>query len=718
MFVRHQQLPSQPQHRRGAFMILAVVCLMMTIAFVAFSVDLGFISLTRSQMQSAADAAALAAVMEITHAVETAPPEAADIVAYAKDEAADKAAEVAQLNGFYVDASTDVAFGSRTFDESSGEYAVDWSIGWSDPANVIKVTIRKDDPDVTQPDGQLRLFFGGVFGSQSAVLQANSTAFVEARDMVVVHDFSRSMNFDSQFSDETAYTPADSTVVANMQALWDDLQPLNLGTMGFTPQYMTLANADPSITVGFAYSQVQVATAETLKEVKLQFTNGNQQTFTASGSNGTYAGTGGNNGRNISTVWVTVTVEEGNGPQPATVNQSSPTRTTEFSGDRETVTIDSNSSWSRVELEFEDGSSQTIYDSDNHETYSGTGGNSGKKIAGARIRVSGNWKSWANSPSVTYGPVTSDETHRFDDTDNNVKAAFGLNNVAYPYPSGSWDSYISFVRNNAKLAEKGYAECYGGLTFVNYLLHEKSSHSETPALAAARHYPFPPIKRGHLLLCDFLEDLGFNDYLGMVSYDSYHRIEDYQSEPGVPLIDIRSDRLGTNYSDVANLMRYKQANHYYPATNIGGGMREAIALLDAEKRAGARPNIILMTDGNANTTDGSTTLPSGWESWFNDYDGPGTTYSVNHDNPSSSIRTARYSLIHEVHDAVTKGYTIHTIAVGSDADWRTMKAVAHYGKGQFLYVPGGTSTEEMEANLMAAFHRIAGLVPPAKLLKD
>ncbi|MCA9052933.1 MAG: hypothetical protein KDA75_03805 [Planctomycetaceae bacterium] len=699
-------------------MILAAFCLMVTIAFVAFAVDLGLISLTRSQMQSASDAAALAAVMEITHAVETAPAEEADIVAYAKDEAAAKAAEVAQLNGFYVDPSTDVVFGSRTFDEGSGEYSVDWSIGSSDPANVIKVTIRKDDPDVTQPDGQLRLLFAGVLGSQSAALQADATAFVEARDMVVVHDFSRSMNFDSHFSDETAYTPSDATVVGNMQALWDDLQPLNLGTMGFTPQYMTLANANPEVIVAFMYSQAQVSTAATLKEVKLQFTNGNQQAFTASGSNGTYSGTGGNSGRNISSVWVTVTVDEGNGPQPASVNQSSPTRSTEFSGDRESVTIDSNSSWSRVELEFEDGSTQTIYDSGNFETYSGTGGSSGKKIASARIRVSGNWKSRANAPSVTYGPITSDETFRFDDTDNNVKAAFGLNNVPYPYPSGSWDSYISFVRNNTKLAEKGYAETYGGLTFVDYILHEKSSHSETPALATSRHYPFHAIKRGHLLLCDFLEDLGFNDYLGMVSYDSYHRIEEYQNDPSAPLVDIRSDRLGTNYSDIANLMRYKQANHYYPATNIGGGMRDAIALLDAEKRAGARPNIILMTDGNANTTDGSTSLPGGWETWFNDYDGPGTTYNVNHDNPSSSVRTARYSLIHEVHDAVNKGYTIHTIAVGSDADWRTMKAVAHYGKGQFLYVPGGTSTEEMEANLMSAFHRIAGLVPPAKLLND
>jgi hypothetical protein len=388
-----------------------------------------------------------------------------------------------------------------------------------------------------------------------------------------------------------------------------------------------------------------------------------------------------------------------------------------FAANRKSVSVSSGSSWNRIQLSFTDGSTQTIDDNDNSETYSGTGGYSGRTLSQVRVRFSSTYKSWVSSPTITYQTVYNDTTYQFDDTNTNVKSCFGLTNLAYPYPSGTWDDYIDFVRTNSKLNDKGYREKFGGLTFVNYILKNRSSNSQTPALATTKHYPFHAIKLGHELLCDFLGNLGFNDTLGMVSYDTYHRVEQTQAASGsIPAVDISGEPLGTDYEAVNNLMKYKQANHYYASTNIGGGMRSAIALLDTHGRAGARPNIILMTDGNANVTNGTTTLPSGYESWFNGYDGDGTTYALNYDNPSSSELSARQSLMYEVHDAVSKGYTIHTIAVGSDADWRTMKAIAHYAGGEFIYVPGGTSTETMEANMMAAFHKIAGLVPPAKLI--
>ena len=193
-------------------------------------------------------------------------------------------------------------------------------------------------------------------------------------------------------------------------------------------------------------------------------------------------------------------------------------------------------------------------------------------------------------------------------------------------------------------------------------------------------------------------------------------IESVQSGDGIPAVDISAKPLCNNYQAVNNLMLYKQAAHYAPSTNIGGGMRDAITLLDNYGRPGARPNIVLMTDGNSNVSDGTTTLPNGFASWFDGYDGAGSTYNISFDSPSNSELTARKQLLYEVNRAVGKGYTVHTIAVGADADWRTLQAIAFYGKGTAAYVPGGTSVEEMQAGLLAAFHKIAGLVPPAKLL--
>ena len=374
-------------------------------------------------------------------------------------------------------------------------------------------------------------------------------------------------------------------------------------------------------------------------------------------------------------------------------------------------------------LEFDDGV-RYKFDSLNQGkvgVFAGLGLNLGKKIKTVWVKSGCN----SSSDGSGYGERFNhpdpnalsevERTREFVDSNAAVKQAFGLNGVSYPYPSGSWDEYINYVRSNKALRSKGFAEMYGGLTFVQFILRQKSAHSQTPALAWTRHYPFHAIKLGHSLLCDFLDDLGFDDHVGMVSYDTYHRIESYQNEAGMPAVDITSKPLSNNYQAVNDLMAYKQANHYYAATNIGGGMRDAVSLLDNHGRNGARPNILLMTDGNANTTDGSTSLPPGWESWGDGFDGPGTTYRVDHDSPSYSVLNARRSLWHEVHQAVSKGYTVHTIAVGADADWRTMKAIAHYAGGEFLYVPGG-STQQMEENMMLAFHKIAGLVPPAKLL--
>ncbi|MFV0446499.1 MAG: pilus assembly protein TadG-related protein [Planctomycetaceae bacterium] len=694
--------------RRGAFMIVALLTLIIVFAFVAFTVDLGLISMHRSKMQGSVDSAALAAAMEISHAVESAPATAADVVAYAKDEAAAKAAEVAGMNGYYVDPNSDVVFGSRTFDEATEKYTIDWSIPYSQPANVVKVIARKENSDLSAPDGKLRLFFAQLIGADNASLRVEAAAFVESRDIVVVHDFSRSMNFDSQFSDETSNTPSDYVVLDNMRAMWDDLQPLSMGTLGFDPQYLVVSQTNPNISVRFRYSQADVTSSTAYSQVKLRFTNGNTQTFATSGTAGTFTGSGSNSGRDIASVYVTVTTSTPG--TAATVNFSgSPSGSAAFAADRKSVQLSASQNWDRVQLQFTDGSSQTIRGVGNSGTFEGTGSYSGRELAEVRIRKdSGNsWQPWIDSPSGGSSETTQEYT--FLDNDASVLASFGLNGVGYPFPSGSWSDYVSFVRSQSKLYEKGYREMYGGLTFVQYILRNKSSHYQTPAIGWARHYPFHAIKLGHGLLCDFLQDLGFNDYVGMVSYDTYHRVETQQNEPGVPTVDISNDPLGTNYDAVKNLMQYKQANHYYPATNIGGGLRDAIGLLQDKGRSGSRPNIVLMTDGNANVSDGSTIVPSNVQGQLDGFDGPGSTYQI-------GSNAAMRSLWCEVASAVDKGYTIHTIAVGSDADWQTMKAIAYYSKGEFIWVPGGQSTADMEAGLMSAFHRIAGMVPPAKLM--
>ncbi|MEZ6065948.1 MAG: Tad domain-containing protein [Planctomycetaceae bacterium] len=268
--------------RRGIFAVVGVLCLTACLCFVAFSVDIGMISVNRTRMQNSVDSAALAAAMEITSAVQSAPQGTTNISAYARTQARQVAADVAAFNGLHVDPNTDVFFGQRTLDETTGEYTINWNIGSNDPANVVKVVTRKDNDDPAAPDAKLPLMFAQVFGSSKATMRSEAIAYVEARDMVVVHDFSRSMNFDSYFTDETTSRLDDAQVVANMQDVYNDLQPLNLGNMGFTPNYLTVSRTSPDISVTFNYASASVTSAAEYSRVKLRFTSGSEQTFNTS----------------------------------------------------------------------------------------------------------------------------------------------------------------------------------------------------------------------------------------------------------------------------------------------------------------------------------------------------------------------------------------------------------------------------------------------------
>lgn len=255
---------------------------------------------------------------------------------------------------------------------------------------------------------------------------------------------------------------------------------------------------------------------------------------------------------------------------------------------------------------------------------------------------------------------------------------------------------------------------YGGLSFVNYLLRRNSAYSQTPQLCRSRHYPFSAIKAGHQQLCNFLETLSFDDRIGMVSYDTDHRIEVILNEPdpAIPYVNISSKPLTSDYQALNNLMKYKQCNYYSAATNMGGGLGTAIGLLNSHARPGAQPTILLMTDGQSNQMDrgASSTLPGewNWDTMF-DYNGDGVRdYDTNDSQKRYVLKQAQI--------AIDKGYVIHTIGVGSDADTQLMKAIAWMGGGINLNIPGGTSAAEMEAQLEVAFHQIASMVPPAKLL--
>ena len=139
--------PSDSKTRKGIFLVLALISLFGTLTFVGMSVDLGLITVTKTRMPSAADAAALGAAQEIVVGIRKAGEQGVTeldrVQAIAAAAASDMAEESSELNGFKINKSVDVVFGSRTLGPDGPSFVERWGV---QPYNMVKVTIRKTKP--------------------------------------------------------------------------------------------------------------------------------------------------------------------------------------------------------------------------------------------------------------------------------------------------------------------------------------------------------------------------------------------------------------------------------------------------------------------------------------------------------------------------------------------------------------------------------------------
>jgi hypothetical protein len=160
------------------------------------------------------------------------------------------------------------------------------------------------------------------------------------------------------------------------------------------------------------------------------------------------------------------------------------------------------------------------------------------------------------------------------------------------------------------------------------------------------------------------------------------------------------------------IQRHRQAGYYQATTGLGDGVKKAQEMLAAHGRYGARPTILVMTDGNANVSPSGFSLPDDWN-WddLTDFDGDGTADYITDD------RNKQYAFYH-AREAINEGATVHTLSVGAGADGDLMNAIGHAGAGVYIDVPGGSSAEANEELLREAFRQIAARVPPPRLMID
>jgi hypothetical protein len=548
-------------------------------------VDTGRVVLTETEMQNAVDAASLAASQEIQAAVYAAGQgvgsASIDANSIAVAAARTMAADVAEANGVFINSDSDVEFGKRIYNPASG----DWSVQWGGtPYNVVKVTARRNNPDTSAQDGEFPLAFGWAIGKDSVPLQTSSTAFTEARDLVLCLDFSGSMNYDSLLTSTLGLTAATEI----LDRMWDELVEANPTWPGSSTSKF------PS--TGF-------------------------------GSINSYYGT--------------------------------------FVNSTDTATI-------RTTL----GLNQNNADGSRMYPYPQAGRNTN------------------GTPKSKPSNSTSDSL---------------------------WGRYIDFVKNHPKTE---YRKRYGYRTLMDWL-QQKSTNSFTPRdrlnsedLWRTSHQPMHALKKGTTLFLDFLDELDFGDEVGLVGYGEWAE-QIHSFSDGEVSVNLASNPITPDFHHIDTIQLRQQAGEFRGQTAMGDGILKARQMLvgtggsdQGYSRYGARPTMILMTDGLTNQKPSGWSMPAGftWAQWT-DYDGDGTA------NYTTNDAYKKYAFW-EATEAIKRGITIHTIAVGAEADRDLMRAIAFASGGVFIDVPPHSSVEEVEDQLSAAFSQIAAKVPPAQLLYD
>lgn len=233
--------------RRGVIIVLSALLLIFLMAILAFSIDLGFMQNARVEMDRAVDAGALAG---------------AGMLVEGNSEAADEARIFAQHNP--------VAGKPLTNDELDIQVGV-WNRDTRtfSPSTTLPyaISVRAERPNVRP------MFFGRVLGRDSFGVASEAIAVYQPRDIVLVLDYSGSMNDDSEFRNISSI--GQDEVEANLLQIYQELGSPTFGSLPFDPAWITVTGnapqntSQPQIQVEYRFSTVRVTSTKPFSRVRL-----------------------------------------------------------------------------------------------------------------------------------------------------------------------------------------------------------------------------------------------------------------------------------------------------------------------------------------------------------------------------------------------------------------------------------------------------------------
>lgn len=172
--------------RRGVVVVWTAVSMVALLGFAALSVDIGYLYMVRSELQSCADAAAMAAASQLAAMGQ-------DRETLARQAAIEYAAKNKVLNRTpTLDPEVDIVFGQCVRNPQTGRYELNPN---SSVHDAVRVRVRRT---ADSPNGAVPLFFANIFGKSQKDMFAEAVAILVPRDIAIVADLSASHNDDSE----------------------------------------------------------------------------------------------------------------------------------------------------------------------------------------------------------------------------------------------------------------------------------------------------------------------------------------------------------------------------------------------------------------------------------------------------------------------------------------------------------------------------------------
>jgi len=158
------------RERRGAILVLSAFMLIVLLGMIAFAVDLGYLSVARSQLQRSADAAAIAAAWQLVDEEDISNDASGwQLWWRARESAGGYVGENRVMGEELTLGWSDVAVGELN-DFSDHDEPMNYFD--ASAYNAVRVRLRKS----AQRNGELALFFGRVFGRESQQMEVEATA--------------------------------------------------------------------------------------------------------------------------------------------------------------------------------------------------------------------------------------------------------------------------------------------------------------------------------------------------------------------------------------------------------------------------------------------------------------------------------------------------------------------------------------------------------------